>query len=169
MAVAEEKITNELKTPDEWQAITGITIVDADGWGGKDGRPFTDKIGYTEWCRRMSRSTVQVKTMGEFEKLTIQKCDKSIETAKIVNKIVTDLEATYIYFLLEQNFHDSPVVQAAFYTACEKVVEDDPHPEEDVQKLVLEHLRVLKRDAMKAYLDTIERILDEVSHSARRV
>lgn len=68
--MAEGITTTDLKTPDEWQEITGITILDADGWGGKDGRPWTDKIGYVEWNKRMSRSTVQMKSIEQYREIT---------------------------------------------------------------------------------------------------
>lgn len=57
-----EHSPNDLKTPEEWQRITGVTVIDADGWGGKNGRSFEDAIGYVEWNRRMSRSTVEFPT-----------------------------------------------------------------------------------------------------------
>lgn len=92
-----------------------------------------------------------------------------IDRTKLVNQIITDFEASYVYFLIEKHFHDSSVVRAAFYAACEKMVnKGEPHPDSMVQSAVLEHLKIRKNDAMKDYLESIERIFDEVSSAGRR-
>lgn len=46
-----------LLTPDEWCRREGIEILDADGWQGKNGRPWTDAIPRTEFLRRAVTST----------------------------------------------------------------------------------------------------------------
>jgi hypothetical protein len=43
-------------TPREWQAVTGITILDNDGWR-TDNKPFTDEITHEEFTRRAFEST----------------------------------------------------------------------------------------------------------------
>ncbi|PBC38518.1 hypothetical protein CJ179_38635 [Rhodococcus sp. ACS1] len=48
---------NILRTPTEWSYRLGITILDPDGWRGKDGRNYLDPIDEDEYFRRMSVST----------------------------------------------------------------------------------------------------------------
>lgn len=48
-----------LRTPDEWQVETGITVHDPDGWR-VDGKDWSDPISKAEWDRRMVQSTISV-------------------------------------------------------------------------------------------------------------
>lgn len=46
-----------LLTPEEWCAVTGVRIMDPDGWRGPEGRPWDDRIDKTEFQLRASVST----------------------------------------------------------------------------------------------------------------
>lgn len=48
---------NELKTPTEWCRLEGVEILDADGWRGRDGRPWTDPITLAEFRDRLITCT----------------------------------------------------------------------------------------------------------------
>ncbi len=50
---------NEIRTPDEWQKLTGITILDPDGWRA-DGFDFNKPISEADWNRRMLQSTCRI-------------------------------------------------------------------------------------------------------------
>lgn len=50
---------HDLKTPKEWQAETGIEVLDADGWRGRTGRDFSDEISEEEFRYRASFSTIR--------------------------------------------------------------------------------------------------------------
>jgi hypothetical protein len=47
----------DLKSPAEWETITGRRVHDPDGWRGADGRPWTDPITREEFDRRAALST----------------------------------------------------------------------------------------------------------------
>lgn len=49
----------DLKTPREWAKVTGIEVLDADGWRGRTGRSFTDEISEEEFRYRASFSTIR--------------------------------------------------------------------------------------------------------------
>lgn len=91
-----------------------------------------------------------------------------ISKTELVNRTIIDFESTYVYFLLEKNFHDSSVVRAAFYTGCMAMVNKDPVPDAMVQSAVLEHLAARKNDALKDYVDSIELIFDEVARPSAK-
>lgn len=46
------------RTPEQWCAVAGVTIVDPDGWRGPAGRPWTDRITRGEFDRRAALSTI---------------------------------------------------------------------------------------------------------------
>lgn len=48
-----------LKTPAEWSVLDRVIIHGADGWRGRDAKPFTEPITYTEFLRRMSTSSIE--------------------------------------------------------------------------------------------------------------
>lgn len=48
-----------LKTPAEWSVLDRVIIHGADGWRGRDAKPFTEPITYTEFLRRMSISSIE--------------------------------------------------------------------------------------------------------------
>lgn len=48
-----------LKSPREWAKVTGIEVLDADGWRGSTGRDFTEAISEDEYRYRASFSTVR--------------------------------------------------------------------------------------------------------------
>lgn len=52
----------ELKTPKEWQVVTGVVVMDPDGWRSKCGkhepRDFNDPITQEEFEDRLSISTI---------------------------------------------------------------------------------------------------------------
>lgn len=48
-----------LRTPKEWQEVTGLEILDADGWRGRTGRDFTEAISEEEFRYRASFSTIR--------------------------------------------------------------------------------------------------------------
>lgn len=52
-----EPTPGELLTPDQWCAKYGIRIHDPDGWRGRNGRPFTDRITLAEFQHRATRCT----------------------------------------------------------------------------------------------------------------
>ena len=43
--------------PATWEKITGIKIIDSDGW--RDGTSWNKPIDYDEWCLRQIQSTCQ--------------------------------------------------------------------------------------------------------------
>ncbi len=54
-------MTAVLRTPKEWQVLTGITIMDPDGWRGiNSSRSFDDPISEEEWNQRMAVSTIMM-------------------------------------------------------------------------------------------------------------
>ncbi len=48
-----------LATAEEWAAMYGVRILDADGWRGKNAPALTDAISETEFRERLARSTIQ--------------------------------------------------------------------------------------------------------------
>jgi hypothetical protein len=46
------------RTPSEWEAVTGIEVVDPDGWRGVNGKSMTAKITLAEFKTRCNESTV---------------------------------------------------------------------------------------------------------------
>lgn len=46
-----------VRTPKEWEIVTGIVIMDPDGWR-VDNKSFQDYIDEDEWNRRMMISTI---------------------------------------------------------------------------------------------------------------
>ena len=48
----------ELNKPEDWERITGITIMDADGWRSPGDPPYEKPISRDEFMRRMSISTI---------------------------------------------------------------------------------------------------------------
>jgi hypothetical protein len=57
---------SELKTPDEWCAILGARILDADGWRGAGGRPWSDPISREEFDLRLIVCTIDGYGYPEF-------------------------------------------------------------------------------------------------------
>lgn len=51
-------MTEELRRPDTWAASCGITILDPDGWRGRNGRPWEDAISWLEFRHRAIQSTL---------------------------------------------------------------------------------------------------------------
>lgn len=60
-----------LKSAHEWCDVSGIEILDPDGWRGKNGRPMTDLIDRDEFNRRMVVSTVSLRAAREW----LEECD----------------------------------------------------------------------------------------------
>jgi hypothetical protein len=52
-------VNGELKTPEEWEKTTGITVRDADGWS--DGT-WLDPITESDFHRRVADSTIEMRT-----------------------------------------------------------------------------------------------------------
>lgn len=48
-----------LRTPAEWSVLDRVIIHGADGWRGRDAKPFTEPITHTEFLRRMSISSIE--------------------------------------------------------------------------------------------------------------
>lgn len=53
--------SDNLKSPRDWAKVTGIEILDADGWRGRNGREFTDRISEEEFRYRASISTIRAR------------------------------------------------------------------------------------------------------------
>jgi hypothetical protein len=47
------------KTPDEWSALLGVTVLDPDGWR-RDRRPWSEPLTRAEFQTRAFESTVRV-------------------------------------------------------------------------------------------------------------
>lgn len=54
-------MSDNLKTPREWEPITGLEILDADGWRGRTGRSFQEPISVEEFRYRAALSTIRQK------------------------------------------------------------------------------------------------------------
>ncbi len=54
-----EQIPNAKKIPTEWEKITGIRILDPDGWR-QDNKDWWEPIDEEEWEKRMMQSTIQM-------------------------------------------------------------------------------------------------------------
>lgn len=50
-------MSDELKTPDEWQEVTGVRVLDPDGWR-RDGKSWTEAIPEEEFRQRATWSTL---------------------------------------------------------------------------------------------------------------
>ncbi len=48
----------DLRTPTEWEQITGIIVHDADGWDGPD--DWDQPIDHQTFMRKVARSTVEL-------------------------------------------------------------------------------------------------------------
>jgi hypothetical protein len=48
-----------LRTPTEWESVTGIRVIDPDGWRGVGGRSWEEPITEAEWDKRVSVSTIE--------------------------------------------------------------------------------------------------------------
>jgi len=56
----------ELRTPAEWSALDGVTVMDPDGWRGSKHLPaksFDEPIDRAEWVERLSVSTHSLRTV----------------------------------------------------------------------------------------------------------
>lgn len=53
-----------LRTPDEWCRLEGVEILDADGWRGRNGRPWEDPITLAEFKTRLVVCTMRHKIGG---------------------------------------------------------------------------------------------------------
>lgn len=51
----------ELHTPDMWQVITGVTVLDPDGWRSPNAKSWYEPISREEFERRVITSTVSIK------------------------------------------------------------------------------------------------------------
>jgi len=48
-----------MKTPREWEQITGIRVLDPDGWRGRNRKSFLAEISHQEFMRRVNYSTCE--------------------------------------------------------------------------------------------------------------
>lgn len=81
-------------------------------------------------------------------------------------RVAKDFETAYTYFLLDRRLIDTPVVKVAFYTACEKMVKEDPIPGDAImQAAILKHLSEIKNNALNDYLESVELIFSDVAAS----
>lgn len=56
-----------LATPEEWAAMKGVEILDADGWRGPAGRDYSEAISETEFVDRLRVSTIRTLRRSGFE------------------------------------------------------------------------------------------------------
>lgn len=52
-------MTGEVRTPEEWMWVTGILIMDPDGWRREGDPPWSQPITREEFIRRAGVSTVR--------------------------------------------------------------------------------------------------------------
>lgn len=57
-------MTSELKTPEEWAAEMGATILDPDGWRRPNDPPFDQPCTREEFLPRFYISTISMPTRG---------------------------------------------------------------------------------------------------------
>lgn len=78
-------------------------------------------------------------------------------------RVTNDFQTAYTLFLLNRRLIDNPVVKAAFYMACEKMVKEDPLPDDAMmQAAILKHLGEVKNKALDEYLESVEFIFSDV-------
>lgn len=55
-----------LKTPTEWAALSGIRIIDIDGWRSPEEKDFSLPVTKEEYDQRVIRCTVQIVDWDKF-------------------------------------------------------------------------------------------------------
>lgn len=54
VAVVERPV---VRTPSEWEEVSGVVVLDPDGWRGKDEMPWSEPIEWSDFARRAAIST----------------------------------------------------------------------------------------------------------------
>lgn len=62
-------MTGELRTPDEWCALYGLTIADPDGWRDRDAPAWDQPIGLPEFWTRFTQCTARLVDRGTLARI----------------------------------------------------------------------------------------------------
>ena len=92
----------ELRTPAEWSALDGVTVMDPDGWRGSRTLPaksFDEPISRGEWQERLSVSIHSLRT--------VQAEAATAEALSVVDRVALRLFRYHVYGTLAEERYDT--------------------------------------------------------------